>query len=760
MQRAASLPDARTPPIWVLGTYSMTGGVRSCHLCGIVAQARGAGADVTALSFVPGGFAQTDVTRLPEGLTRTPPDGVLHLRAVLRLSGKGGRLARLRQWAARMRALAALLRCSRRVVIVTDTTPGPSGRVLQPVLAYLLCRLPAWAHVTTLALPPALLLQNRLGRGAAPRPPERAEGDVFAFIQSHGGPGLTLAPAHVDLALSRATGLSADQKQDIGALCQLARGLAPGDVDLALRHATHPRGRDASRAVTAAYAPGTRWPELPRIAEHLRLIGKRKRAWMRFVPPVTPRSFTAPGLGPAILRHLAGQARAEDARWLAPLSAPLVSGGGMSRLEWVLVHALRLTVPDHGTLGAPWMSAELRDQVRALVPDRTRPAPGGRPELTLTGIAGNGTGLAQNFWMSAHAMRAAGVPLRLAPTDSAAQDVLPMGPEGTPPRLPTRDVTLHHLNADRIPQGILSAPQTATRLHIGFLLWELDRLPPAHALALDMLDEIWVPSVFLKRLYQSAFERNVILMRKGLHLPPPIRPGAGPLPGDGPHFITCFDQRSGVARKNPLAAVRAFVAAFPKGVDARLTIKTTPPPNAGWGDGEGQMAAIRAHAQADPRIRLIEAYVPFPELLGLISEADALLSPHRAEGFGYLPAFALSLGVPVMTTDYGGPRDFCTPSTATLLPYRLTAVPASQTILRTPGARWADVDPDALIEAMRDFAANPAPARAGAERGKLLMQADYSIAAQARRYTARLEQIGALAPLAHKDLPLSARTQA
>lgn len=211
-------------------------------------------------------------------------------------------------------------------------------------------------------------------------------------------------------------------------------------------------------------------------------------------------------------------------------------------------------------------------------------------------------------------------------------------------------------------------------------------------------------------------------------------------------FLVCFDARSSVARKNPLAAVRAFQAAFPERRDMELVVKTTPAPPAHWGDPEGQMARIEKAAATDPRIKVIRRMLPFPELLGLIASSSALVSPHRAEGFGYLPAWALALGVPVVATDWGGTRDFCTALTSDPVPAELVDVPRSHTIFPCPGARWAEVDQGALAEAMFRVSNDPQGARARAQAGKLVIETEYSMSAQADRYADRLLRLGVLDP--------------
>ena len=154
------------------------------------------------------------------------------------------------------------------------------------------------------------------------------------------------------------------------------------------------------------------------------------------------------------------------------------------------------------------------------------------------------------------------------------------------------------------------------------------------------------------------------------------------------------------------------------------------------------MDKLREIASRDHRIILIESFCDTPQFHQMIADADVVVSTHRAEGFGYIPAYALSYARPVITTQYGGVTDFCTPTTATLLPAQLIPVPKNHTILETKDALWADVSPDVVAEKMLWAYNNRDAAMEKAQKGRLLMQTEYSIAAQAKRYRDRLCDLG------------------
>jgi glycosyltransferase involved in cell wall biosynthesis len=462
--------------------------------------------------------------------------------------------------------------------------------------------------------------------------------------------------------------------------------------------------------------------EAPHICHH---------ALLRETPEKITAALTPKSLATALHRIIAnarffGAEKGVDPALADWLNTALPSG--ISRLQLLLAVLGHAPVKQAQALQAPWQATELAPWFEArafagypalaglarLTPPR--PAPG----LQTTGDLGADTGLGQNQRMSKAALHGL-----------AAQ----------------RHLCLHHVNADAIPAQMLKhhIPNTA---HIGFLLWELETLPEAHKLAGKLLDEVWVPTRFVQKIYQRAYDIPVIRMGKGFDLPPPrpFDPARLGLEPQQPFFLLSFDLHSSVARKNPLAAVHAFQMAFEGNPEARLVIKTSPPVKNHWGDPEHQMEIILQLMKRDKRIILLQEHLPFAAYLGLIQAATALVSPHRAEGFGYVPAYAMALGTPVITTDYAGTQDFCDASTALPVPWRKRLVRAGEAIFPLENAHWAEIDHEALACALQEVLARPDAAATRAAAGKALMLREYSMAALRRRYRARLAEIGVISP--------------
>lgn len=434
------------------------------------------------------------------------------------------------------------------------------------------------------------------------------------------------------------------------------------------------------------------------------------------------------------------------------------AGIGPSRFA-ILLAAL-CQIPARLQSGEPvWKSEEIRiwhaETACRLIPACRQFIPGAKPpeiparSLMIYGMAGGKTGLGANAVMAEKMAEQLSLPYAIRDVDGAEPERLSRPAAGRA-RVVKKDVVLHHVNADRIPLQIMS-PDLAQRndaYHIGFLLWELDRIPQAHRLGIEMLNEIWAPSRFVADLHANQTSTPVHLVKKGLIDLDRLREISAAGRNDAGRFtaMICFDFHSSVERKNPLAAVRAFQIAFPRHShgDCRLIVKTTPTSRGHWGDPADQMGQIRKLAARDARIEIIEAFVSQPDLWRMMNSADCILSTHRAEGFGYIPAYALALAKPLVTTDYGGPTDFCNHRTSFPVAPPLTDVPKGHGLYSPAGARWADVPPEAVAVALRQVYDDPGMAAARARHGQELMRKDYSMAAYAARCRYRLEQIGAL----------------
>jgi glycosyltransferase involved in cell wall biosynthesis len=282
----------------------------------------------------------------------------------------------------------------------------------------------------------------------------------------------------------------------------------------------------------------------------------------------------------------------------------------------------------------------------------------------------------------------------------------------------------------------------AGRYTIACWHWELSRFPAAWRPALEGVDELWASSRFMREALAPATTRPVLWMPHPVHVgpPPPLGRADLGLPEGAFLFLTCFDFNSYVARKNPLAALRAFRLAFPAAGDrVGFVVKA-----AGSAQRPDEARAFFASMELDdPRVTVIDDLFDRPRMIALMAACDAFVSLHRAEGFGRGLAESMLLGKPVVATGYSGNMDFTTPETACVVDYRLVPVGAGE-YPHGEGQQWAEPDVDHAAAHLRRVAADRAWSAELAERGRALVDAQHGLAAAGRLYRARLAELGLL----------------
>jgi glycosyltransferase involved in cell wall biosynthesis len=367
-----------------------------------------------------------------------------------------------------------------------------------------------------------------------------------------------------------------------------------------------------------------------------------------------------------------------------------------------------------------------------------------RPSAQVIGLPQQETGLGANMRMSLQVFEKIGLNLQSRDLDTDRT----LNITTSAPIRVKRNFALHHINAERVPMNIMT-PQFAHRndvYHIGYFLWETSEIPNAHRLGTSMINEVWTPTEFVADLYRNAGAEQVTMVGKALpeleylsKLETISRP-------DNNHYtvFSGFDFHSSVERKNPISVVHAFQRAFPKRVypDHRLILKTTPNTVNHWGDPMNQMGQIRNIAIRDSRISIIEKMLPLEYLFRLMARADCVVSAHRGEGFGYLPAYALGLSKPTIVTNWGGSTDFCNTKTAFPVGFNMVDVPHGHAIYDADNAQWANIDLNDLTQKMLDVFDDYATAKSRAIAGQSFVREKYSLDRLSKTYHTRLSQIG------------------
>jgi len=228
------------------------------------------------------------------------------------------------------------------------------------------------------------------------------------------------------------------------------------------------------------------------------------------------------------------------------------------------------------------------------------------------------------------------------------------------------------------------------RYNIGWWPWELPVWPEQWHSAFDLIDEIWTATTYTQKMYQQATDKPVKLMPLPVSVNRTIdisRDELG-LPDDEFLFLYTFDFNSYLARKNPQAAVKAFIKAFPpSNTKVGLVLKTmnSDITNPKW-------IAFKRLCAKDKRITILEKTLDREKVLGLIKSCDAYLSLHRAEGFGRTLAEAMLFGKAVIATDFSGNTDFVKKQTGFPIKWRKKKVKVGEYpfITEKSHAYWAE----------------------------------------------------------------------
>jgi glycosyltransferase involved in cell wall biosynthesis len=332
----------------------------------------------------------------------------------------------------------------------------------------------------------------------------------------------------------------------------------------------------------------------------------------------------------------------------------------------------------------------LRRSALSSIASRLAPRPGPPPAFSqgiiVAGDIAGENGLAASARILHEALSSHGL----------ADQKIPLGLPGITPAfrgtLPKTAALLAVVNAPILPAALLRAPSDLLRHRrvIGMWAWELPVVPRSWHHGANFVHEVWAPSPFTAQALEAAAPGRVRIV------PYPLAAVALPVAGTRADFglpeqklivLTALNLASSMARKNPLGAIAAFKAAFGARPNFLFILKIS-----GFEAYVSDLNLIRAAIADAPNIRLITATLPEALLRGLIACSDIILSLHRAEGFGLIPATAMLLGRPVVATGWSGNLAFMTEQNSALVGYRLIPAMDDRGVYQIAGAVWAEPD--------------------------------------------------------------------
>jgi glycosyltransferase involved in cell wall biosynthesis len=272
------------------------------------------------------------------------------------------------------------------------------------------------------------------------------------------------------------------------------------------------------------------------------------------------------------------------------------------------------------------------------------------------------------------------------------------------PDLPSAAALLLHVNAPQLPAALLRAGRKLcrNRMIIGHWAWELPVVPSSWRAGARCVHEIWAPSRFTAEALQTLAQKDlpIRVVPYPVAVVPPTPSALSRVdfgwPDSAVVVLVCFNLASSFERKNPLAAIKAFCSAFGNRADRLLVLKLSHVAHY-----PADLARLRQAIGGTTNIRIDTTVMSRADSYALMAAADIVLSLHRSEGFGLVPAEAMLLGRPVVATNWSGNTDFMTGESAALVGFRLIPARDPRGVFEAPGAVWAEPDQDEAVAQLR-----------------------------------------------------------
>ncbi|HWH92963.1 MAG TPA: glycosyltransferase [Baekduia sp.] len=268
----------------------------------------------------------------------------------------------------------------------------------------------------------------------------------------------------------------------------------------------------------------------------------------------------------------------------------------------------------------------------------------------------------------------------------------------------------------------------------------------------DEVDELWVPSEHVRRMYLDAGVPG-----ERVHVVPNGVDTDNYTP-EGPALELGMERRrlrllfvgGAIWRKGIDVLLMAYISTFAGRDDVELVVKDFGRDGVYRGTDRSALDALTAPG-ALPKVTLIDRELSGADMAALYRACDVLVHPYRGEGFAMPVLEAMACGLPVVVTA-GGPTDEFVPDAAgwrirsSRKPLAADAIPG----LPLGGEGWM-LEPDAvhLGELFMELAAASPDALAG--RGAAGAQAARMLSweAVAAQYAARLHAVAARPPRTH-----------
>jgi glycosyltransferase involved in cell wall biosynthesis len=297
-------------------------------------------------------------------------------------------------------------------------------------------------------------------------------------------------------------------------------------------------------------------------------------------------------------------------------------------------------------------------------------------------------------------------------------------------------------------------------VHIGYTMFETDRIDPNWAAACNGMDEVWVPTEFNRQTFAASGvdpdKLHVVPLGLDVEHYRPDR--VRPLPLDGKsgfNFLAVFEWNK---RKGYDVLLRAYAAEFTSEDDVTLFVRTYGYASAGRHlQSEQQLRDYFLSLCPDPgrapKLVFLLDKIPDEHMPALYAACDAFVLPTRGEGWGLPFMEAMAMARPTIGTRWSAHTAFMTDENSFLIDTE-GLVEIREGDAEYPSEYWghrmAQPSGDHLRQLMREVLACPAEARRRGERARRDVATRWTRANATRRI---LDRLNARRPAARLTTP-------
>lgn len=233
------------------------------------------------------------------------------------------------------------------------------------------------------------------------------------------------------------------------------------------------------------------------------------------------------------------------------------------------------------------------------------------------------------------------------------------------PRLlgePPHSMNMLHFNPEATSLPTLMGCKWFGYRNIQYAAWETSRAPDSWAAWSQWIDALWVPSQFTSDAVKAAGWKGRVFViphfvqrvhRRDIEPQPDMQAA---------RFFISWDGKSRVERKLPhLSIAAAVIGSHLAGVAVELVIKCHDYSQKEFRDTMSKARTIVSRYiknQRSPVLEMYRSWMSATRVMELMKGCHAVISLNRGEGFGLGGLEALSHGVPIIWTNWGGSQQY------------------------------------------------------------------------------------------------------